>query len=128
MNSPRTTVQFAAKQCKTLLHARMYGYTDASIVKPVKTAQQLANERRYLAEHIRANSLPTTVGRTSALLTDDGEPDVYAMLTEFLFIEGLLGRSGDAEFFPTYVIAHGRIIPYDLENPGKRNETLLVWI
>lgn len=133
MNSPRTEVQFSKKQQKTMLFGLLYGAKDGWIAppgsKPEKTTAELANERWHTAEHIRVTKQPTSIGRTHEHLTDDGDPDVYGMLTEFLFSRGAIQRIGEPEFYPTYVvIADGRLIPYDLENPGKPQEELLVWI
>ena len=115
---------------KTVRYMGLYGARESWLPKnPEQTAQQLVSERWYAAEHIRANNQPTVVGRTHDLLTDDGEPDVYGLLTEFLFSRGVIQRTGEPEFFPTYVVvAGGRLIPYDVEHTGKSNEKLLVWI
>lgn len=115
---------------KTANFAMLYGSEIGSVKKPTpKTAAELANERWHLAEHIRANSLPTAVGSTHDLVDDSGEPDVYALLTYFLFDKGLIQKTGEAEFFPTYaVLSNGRLIPYDLDSPGTEDENLLVWI
>ena len=133
MRTPRMDISFARKINKTALFGIIYGAKDGWIVapkdKPVKTAEQLANERWHTAEHIRANTQPTAVGPTDQHLTDDGDPDVYRLLTEFLFDRGAIQNTADVEVFPTYVVVSGgRLVPYDLENPGKENEELLVWI